>query len=300
MIKTTKELAKANAITHGGTFHADEVMASVILHKVFGYLNVLRTFKVPEDVVDEVEVVVYDIGLGAYDHHQKGGNGARDNGILYASAGLIWREFGHELVSDTSNPEWIWNFIDKVLIQGIDAVDNGQKLDSSVQVMTVSQIISGFNPNWDSTEDPDEAFVKAVTFAETIFDNVLANAIAKANAQEIVEEAINKAEGHIMVLDQFAPWQEIIFETDNKKADEILFVVFPSNRGGYNWQCVPTVLGGFAQRKPVPNAWKGLNGEELQKVTGVATANFCHPAGFIGSAETLDDAILLAKLAVKA
>ena len=76
-----------------------------------------------------------------------------------------------------------------------------------------------------------------------------------------------------------------------------MFVVFPSNRGGYNWQCVPVALGSFAQRHPVPQEWRGMSGKELQEVTGVTTATFCHPAGFIGGAETREDAILLAEIA---
>lgn len=68
--------------------------------------------------------------------------------------------------------------------------------------------------------------------------NTLASTIAKAKAEQIVEEAIEKAEEHIMVLNHFVPWQEYIFSSTSPKADEIQFVVFPSNRGGYNWQCV--------------------------------------------------------------
>lgn len=139
-----------------------------------------------------------------------------------------------------------------------------------------------------------------MAFAEVVFDNTLESATSKAKAKQIVDEAIEKSEGHVMVLDQFAPWQEFVFSSTNSKADEIQFVVFPSNRGGYNWQCVPDGLGSFEQRKPVPEEWKGLNGSELQLVTGVRTASFCHPAGFIGGAETFTDAYALAKKAVEA
>ena len=156
------------------------------------------------------------------------------------------------------------------------------------------------NPNWDSNEDPDEAFAKAVEFAEVVFDNTLASTIAKAKAEQIVEEAIEKAEEHIMVLNQFVPWQEYIFSSTSPKADEIQFVVFPSNRGGYNWQCVPDGIGSFGQRKSVPEEWKGLRDADIQKVTGIDTATFCHPAGFIGGAETFADAYALAKKAVEA
>lgn len=76
MIKTTKLSEQAIVVTHGGIFHSDEVLATVILSKVLGDITVLRTFKVPEEL-DE-KVIVYDIGFGEFDHHQKGGNGARD------------------------------------------------------------------------------------------------------------------------------------------------------------------------------------------------------------------------------
>ena len=103
-----------------------------------------------------------------------------------------------------------------------------------------------------------------------------------------------------MVLEQFVPWQEFIFASENPKAEDVQFVVFPSNRGGYNWQCVPDALGSFGQRKTVPSEWRGLSGENLQRVTGVPTATFCHAAGFLGSAETFEDAYALAKIAVEA
>lgn len=301
MFKMTTNVKEANAITHSGVFHSDEVLATVILEKVLGDITVCRTFKVPEEGLSK-DVIVYDIGFGKYDHHQKGGNGCRENGVPYASVGLIWKEFGRLLVADTCNPDLVWYLIDRDLIQGTDAADNGKlpKADYPAQPMTFYQTISSFNPNWDSEMSADDAFVKAVEFAKIVFDNVFANAVSKAKAQGIVDEAISKAEGHIMVLDHFVPWQEFIFSSESEKADDVQFVVFPSNRGGYNWQCVPDVLGGFGQRKSVPNEWKGLRGLELQEVTGIATASFCHPAGFIGGAETLEDAMAIAKLAVEA
>lgn len=300
MIKTTKIAEQATVVTHGGIFHSDEVLATVILSKVLGDITVLRTFKVPE-ALDE-KVIVYDIGFGEFDHHQKGGNGTRENGVPYAAVGLIWKKFGRPLVADTCNPELVWNLIDRDLIQGVDATDNGAMptADYPAQVMQFSKIISCFNPQWDGSEDSDDAFLKAVAFAEVVFDNTFAFAVSKAKAQSIVDEAIEKSEGHIMVLDQFVPWQEFIFASNNNKAADVQLVVFPSNRGGYNWQCVPDTLGGFGQRKAVPTEWKGLRGSELQTVTGIKTASFCHPAGFIGGADTFEDALALAKIAVEA
>lgn len=292
--------AHANAITHSGVFHADEVMATVILSKVFTDLRVLRTFKVPEDIADDA--IVYDIGFGKFDHHQKGGNGKRENGVPYAACGLIWKEFGREFLNKTSpNPDVAWDMIDKNLISGIDAIDTGDYTPSEyiTTPMTLSNVISTFNPTWDSGSSPDDAFLKAVEFATIIFDNVVSSTISKLNASQIIEAAIEASDSHIMVLDRFAPWQDYIFTSKNPKASNILFVVFPSLRGGFNWQCVPTSFGSFEQRKSVPDSWKGASKEELVKLTGIKTATFCHPAGFLGSCDTLDDCVKMAMLATK-
>ena len=171
------------------------------------------------------------------------------------------------------------------------------KADFACQAMTVSQIISGFNPAWDSKKSSDEAFCEAVNFAEKILDNVIENACSKARAKAMVDEAIANTQGKIMVLDQFMPWQDWLFSSSLENSTKIEFVVFSSNRGGYNWQCVPSCPYGKDQRHPVPQEWRGLSGKELQEVTGVTTATFCHPAGFIGGAETREDAIRLAEIA---
>ena len=73
----------ATAMTHGGKFHADDVISTVILKKIYGdSFKLIRTFRVPNDLPSNV--IVYDIGGGALDHHQKGGNGVRKNGVPYS------------------------------------------------------------------------------------------------------------------------------------------------------------------------------------------------------------------------
>ena len=287
-------------VVHGGPCHADEVYAIVVLERIYGKVYVLRCFKVPEKIGENV--IICDIGYGKYDHHQPGGNGERENGVPYAAAGLIWKDFGMEALKDTCNPEFIWKAIDKNLVQGIDAIDNGKmpKADYPAQAMTFSKMVSMRNPTWDSSKTTDEGFIEACDFARRELDILIKSEEAKARAQGIVDEAIAKSEGHIMVLERFVPWQEYIFLSENLNAADILFVVFPSSRGGYNWQCVPDSLGSFGQRKSVPRDWNGKKDAELQEITGVETATFCHPNGFIGGAETFEGAYALARLAVEA
>jgi uncharacterized UPF0160 family protein len=304
MIKLVKNFEEVNnakkVVTHGGLFHADDVFATVLLEKIYCNIAVMRTYKAPEDN----GILVYDIGGGKYDHHQKGGNGTRENGVPYSSFGLLWQSYGWMYLAmlglNESNSTLVFNMFDNELVEGIDALDNGIcNQENSVRIQSVSHIVSSFNPNWDDAKSPDDAFLEAVNFASTIFDNTLKGIISKIKAKGIVEEGIGLSEDGIMELDQFVPWQDHIFSSNNPDAEEIKFVVFPSLRGGYNVQAVPDAPGSFGQRKSLPESWAGLRDGELQEVTGVETAMFCHNGRFICGAETLEDALSLARLAVE-
>ena len=95
------------------------------------------------------------------------------------------------------------------------------------------------------------------------------------------------------------PFQDFVINSDNLRAKEILYAIYPSNRGGYGIQAIQKNVNTFENRKPFPASWRGLNDIELQNISGIKTARFCHNAGFLCTTETLEDAILLAKKAVK-
>lgn len=300
---------QANAITHGGVFHADEVMATAIItlydEKVAEMPTlVARVFTVTPEMESNCELI-YDIGGGCFDHHQKGGNGERDNGIPYSSAGLVWKTLGRKLSrklanGDADNGKHLWRQVDDMLISGIDAIDNGFKtIDGTVNVpvMGISQMISMMNPNWDSQESSDDCFVKAVCFARQILEETINSILSKLKAKSIVDNAISKADNGIMVLDQFCPWQEHIFASEQEKASTINYVIFPSLRGGYMVQCVPDSLGSFGQRKSLPSNWRGLRDADFATEVGIADAIFCHNGGFCCSAQSLESAKKLAEMA---
>ena len=117
-IKLIQDAAAAECITHAGTFHADEVFATVILEKVFGALSICRVNAVPDEVREGV--IVYDIGQGELDHHQREGNGTRNNGVPYAASGLVWKQYGKRLTERACDPELVWELIDRELIQHHD------------------------------------------------------------------------------------------------------------------------------------------------------------------------------------
>jgi uncharacterized UPF0160 family protein len=287
-----------SAITHAGVFHADEVLGTAILEKAFGEVRLARVNNLPGGLSDNV--IVYDIGGGRFDHHQPDGNGIRENGVPYASAGLLWKEYGPSIVSSSTDSEWLMTYVDRVLIQGVDAADNGMvgfDTDPNKQ-LSFSRMIAGFNPEWDEEKDFDNAFLEAVAFARTVLANVVKRGSALLRSREIVSEAIERSEGGIMVLDEALPWQDAVAESNSPKAINLLFVVFPSSRGGYSWQGIPDEPNSYTQRLSVPKAWWGLSGKDLQDAAGVADATFCHRTGFAGSAESLEGALALVRRAI--
>lgn len=301
MINIVKDFEKANFVTHGGKFHADEVFGTILMEKIYNDVNIIR---LPEiDGYDLDGKLVFDIGGGDFDHHQAGGNGSRVSGIKYAAFGLLWKNYGRQYLKkiNTQNIEDCFAMFDKNFVQFIDADDNGQipYENLNIKIESVADVIGSFNPNWNDTVDPDIKFAEALNIARIIFDNKIEGVISKCSAKEFVEKAIEKSENGIMILDTFMPYQEFVLESQNPKAKNILYAVFKSNRNGYNVKAIPKTLGSFENRKRLPESWAGLRNEALQKLTGVKTATFCHNACFICVAGTLDDALKLAKMAVE-
>ena len=298
-IKITKNIEEANCITHSGTFHADEIFATLILSKILPEITLIRLQELTEKINENV--IVYDIGGGKFDHHQMGGNGQRPNGVKFAACGLIWKEYGRQLLKkyEVKEIDYVWNYIDKNFIQFIDANDNGQlpKLPTDYRNVHISHIIGLFNPKWDEEVESDEKFMLALQLAEMVFDEFLQDTFSKVKAKDLVELAIEKSTNGIMLLEQFMPWKEFLLASGKEKAKDINFVVFPSKRGGFNVYAVPKEIGSFENRKSLPIEWRGLREGALQKVTGVLSARFCHNAGFICSAETKEDAFKLASIA---
>ena len=52
-------------------------------------------------------------------------------------------------------------------------------------------------------------------------------------------------------------------------------------------------------RKPLPEAWAGKRGQELEDVSGIEGANFCHGYRFCGGGKNLEAAIAMAKAAIE-
>lgn len=125
-IQLTTQINDANCITHSGRFHVDDVISTIFLSKI---IDTVILSRVPTIENKDVEgKIVYDIGLGEFDHHQKNKNGQRSNGIFYSSIGLLWKKFGKEYLKKLKVKyiDETFDYIDRELIQNIDAADNMQ------------------------------------------------------------------------------------------------------------------------------------------------------------------------------
>lgn len=287
--------------THPGGFHADDVFAVATLGLLAGPpVDVVRTRDRGRQDQADVRVDVggrSDPANGDFDHHQRGGAGERANGIRYASFGLVWAHHGAAIAG---SPEAA-AALDRRLVQGVDANDTGQTISTplvdDVRPMTVSGVIAAMNPVWDealSPEQEDARFADAVAVATQLLERELTAAAAFSRAHDLVHAAIGRAsDPRIVELDRNMPWREAVVTT----APEALLVAYPKS-DGWALQAVPRELGAFANRRDLPTAWAGLEGDALAAVTGVPDAVFAHAAGFYASARSREGALALAALAL--
>jgi uncharacterized UPF0160 family protein len=286
--------------THSGSFHADEVFALATLRMARGPLEIVRT-RAPEKLAAcALRVDVgrhYDPESGDFDHHQ-GDVGQRDNGIRFASFGLVWKAYGEELAG---SPE-VAAAVDARVVAPIDAGDNGQELYEplveGVVPYAVSGVIAAMNPPWDAEDGANAeraAFDEAVDLAEGIIRRELEASQGRARAADLVRAALARSEDPaVLELDRGMPWRGVVLA----EAPEVLFVVSPRTRGDWSLQAVPAGDHGFANRRSLPESWAGLEGEPLQQVTGVPDAVFCHVARFMAVAGSREGVLELARQAV--
>ena len=131
---------------------------------------------------------------------------------------------------------------------------------------------------------------KAVAVAKQILENQIASANAVNRADEKVQQAYKNSRDGIVVLPCYLPWKNGLYKTD------ALFVIYPSQRGGWAAQCVNDRLTRRPKR-PFPQGWAGQPPEELAKRSGIPDLRFCHASRFMITADTKESAIAACRIA---
>lgn len=296
-------------VTHSGGFHADELLSSVILTRLFPNAKIVRS-RAPEWITPASDRIIYDVG-GSYDpeqaifdHHQRGAP-LRDDGQPFSSFGLIWKHYGRDYLLASGLPETdvetVHASFDSSFVLPVDLVDNGALSPSvagQLAGLTLPSLLETLKPVFDET-DPDaedRTFHQALAIARAFVEARIGKSAAKLRAEAMVHQAIVAAgEGRVLELPMGMPFRPAVVKAG---ADHLLFVVHPR---GKDW----TLTGirradeGFELRADLPAAWAGLTNGDLEAASGVQGATFCHNGRFIAAAKTREAVLAMAELAVK-
>jgi uncharacterized UPF0160 family protein len=308
-------------VTHSGKFHADDAWAVAVLKVLHPDSEIVRTRDAA--IIEQADFAVdvggiWDPASGRFDHHQKGFDGARQSGVVYASAGLVWREYGARCVaalaaahtgqrlSDDAARE-IAYAIDADIVQYLDMSDTGAARNAPGSY-GLSAVISGFNPNWLDEQrmgfgEPTEAyrlgqFRRAMELLTDIMINAVKYRVGATLAVEQVRQSEVLEDGKVLFLKNSAlPWTSVV----RKEMPKILFVI-SHNLGEqrYMLHTVPMSPETFDARADLPAAWAGLRDAELAAVTGVPDAGFCHNGRFIAAVKSYEGARVMARQALAA
>lgn len=291
-------------VTHNRAFHADDIFAcatlSLLLEKNNEKFKIIRTRD--EKIIKSADYVfdvggIYDENLNRFDHHQKGGAGKRENGIEYSSFGLVWKKFGKELCASSEVVEKI----DKELVVPIDAIDNGIDLSKNIfeniSDYTINNVFSIFSTTSLEKLDKDKQFLKALVWAKEILSREIKKTSDEIKITKIVQNFYkNSKDKRLVVIDEPKVSRYEVLEALQDFV-EPLFAIYGDNEG-WSVLALRKERGSHESKKDFPKEWGGQNGEDLQKITGVSDAIFCHKGLFLAGTKTKEGAIKLAELAL--
>lgn len=296
-------------VTHSGGFHADELLSSVILTRLFPDAELKRS-RDKAWITPAEDRIIYDVGgqfdaaLQIFDHHQRP-NPLREDGQPFSSFGLIWAQYGRDYLRAMAVPEQdveaIHASFDRGFVLPVDLLDNGAvnaaEAGPLFAGLTLPVLLESLKPVFDDREEgaDDRAFLAALSVARAFVEAQIARRAAKYRAEAMVMAAIEAAgEGRILELPMGMPFRAGV---EKSGADHLLFVIHPR---GSDWALTTIRTGDdtFDTRADLPAAWAGLTDAALEAACGVAGAKFCHNGLFIAVASSREAIVRMAELAV--
>lgn len=242
-----------------------------------------------------------------------------------SSAGLIFKYFGKEIITNTCKSEYdmtlndselehIYQKLYRGLFLEVDAVDNGVNIadDTRYNISTsLSARVGYMNSPWNAPQTAGYSqhiqFKKAMRLTEEAFFSELYGIVhIMMPARKIVLEAWNARHqfhecGEFIWFEKTCPWKEHLLdiEKENDLHGHIKFAFYQDGRNMFRIQALPSKVGQFDNRVSLAKAMRGLRGEQLNSVAGVTDAEFVHAAGFIGGAWSKESALKMAMDSLK-
>jgi len=276
--------------THDGTFHADEVVACSLL-LLFNCIDRDKVIRSRDPaLLSQCEYLcdvggIYDPACKRFDHHQIG----YQEGL--SSAGMVLLYLKQQGIIDHK----IYDAFNRTLVSGVDAHDNGHAVVEQ-GVCTFSQVITNFVPfvYGATSEEIERAFFEAVDFTHGHLKRFLDRNRYIEQCRGEVEKAMKSRE-RVLVFDRSLPWMDLFFDMGGEK-HPALFIIMPV---GSHWKLrgiPPNLKERMKVRLPLPASWAGLIGQELENVSGVSGAIFCHKGKFISIWKSKEDAFQALKI----
>ena len=302
-------MIKPTLVTHSGRFHADDVCAVAVLRELFPSSELVRTRDAERIRSLDGQAIIFDVGgvndpsRMMFDHHMRGAE-TRENGVIYSSFGLIWRQFGERYVRsidpetpDDVIPEVLSRF-DRMMVLPIDMIDNGALSPAQIGVssgISLGAIVDSFN------EDDPAKQMNQFIIAFRIVGVALASRVSALTAEILlereVEAAVREQWGEpVLRLGKSAEAQGVL---DRLEARHVRLIVQPSSSGGFGVATARESADSYVDLIKFPEDWAGLTGEDLEVASGVEGATFCHSGRFYVATKTLEAALQVAEITLE-
>lgn len=275
---------KRSVGVHDGNFHADEVVACALL-SVFGLIDRDKIIRSRDPSALNSCEYICDVG-GVYapeekrfDHHQAEYTGP------YSSAGMVLTYLLESGLVSNDLRDYLYDH----LICGVDKHDVG--ITTPYGFANFSHVISLYNPV-SYAALPSEihaAFLEAFDFASLHLKRLIERYEYNESSKELVAEAMVKKEPYL-VIEKAVPWVESFFALGGKN-HPAKFLLMPTSEGQWKVRAIPpNEKKRMQMRAPLPEAWAGLMGAELESVCEIPGAVFCHRGRFVSIWKTREAA----------
>jgi uncharacterized UPF0160 family protein len=208
---------------------------------------------------------------------------------------LVWKHYG-EAVCDSKD---IADYIEENITQPIDAGDNGVSLydlkEYQIKPFELYNFVSLFSPPWGSDESKDDQFHQAVDWARGILKRMIMKGQGAQKQHTLIAQVYESSrDKRVLEFDVSISMMSVIQYPD---VEVVVCPDDPQSNNKWTATCVRKDFNTFDSRVSFPAKWAGLSGQDLQEVSEIADAEFCHKARFIFVAQSKESAVLAAKLA---
>lgn len=178
------------------------------------------------------------------------------------------------------NVEKTFEYIDKELIQYIDATDNMQTeyLENKIS----PDFIKLCNPEWNEEISEDEAFLNSLKLADSFWELYIKHAIAEVEAIEIIIEKIKESKECYIVCDVEMPYRKAMKYINNQN---VKYIIFKSRRECFD---VRTLIHSCKFKKEIS---QNDDIENVRKITGIKDLIYVDVNGKLCCTKKLESAI---------